>query len=383
MSDQPQSLRFGQILGLPRVEQIVDHREETFLGRIPRLRQIVIEMRLVDGLHRCFDVRVGREQDAPRQRVHLARFGEHFAPQHAGHALIADQHGQRIAAALQFAGGGQRLLSRRRAHHRVVLPVPGAEIATHSGEHLRIVVHDEQDGLVHRVPPAPSISASGRATRNSVRPGSDSTEISPSLWRTRRRTMSRPRPVPCPTGLVVKNGSKMRSRICAGMPAPLSTTRTTTLLMVAVCQHLDAARVGDGVEGIVDQVHPDLVEFAGEAANARKAGFNLDRHGDRFRPRLRLQDRNRVAQTLRQVHRFGDRRLIHVRESLDRQHQARDAHRGFLNLRGEAAYRTSGGGPSQHGIQRRSIDGRGQLVERLERHRRVRQAPRRPRHRRP
>ena len=73
VSDQPQSLRLGQILGLPGVEQIVDHREEAFLGRIPRLRQVVIEMRLVDGLDGRFDVRVGREQDAPRQRVHLAR----------------------------------------------------------------------------------------------------------------------------------------------------------------------------------------------------------------------------------------------------------------------------------------------------------------------
>jgi hypothetical protein len=49
-----------------------------------------------------------------------------------------------------------------------------------------------------------------KLTRNSVRPGRDSTSISPSLrWRS-RRTMSRPSPVPCPTGFVVKNGSKIR-----------------------------------------------------------------------------------------------------------------------------------------------------------------------------
>ena len=78
------------------------------------------------------------------------------------------------------------------------------------------------------VAPAPSASASGRETRNSVRPGADSTSISASLWMTRRRTISRPRPVPLPTGLVVKNGSNRRSRISAGMPGPLSTTRTTT-----------------------------------------------------------------------------------------------------------------------------------------------------------
>src|SRR6266516_2885646 len=172
-------------------------------------------MRLVDRLDGGLDIRVGGEQNAPRQRVYLARSGEHFASQHAGHALIADYHGQRIPAAFQFVGGRQRLLSRWRAHDRVVLPVPRAEVAAHGGEYLRIVVHNQEDRLVHNCPPLPSNPASGRATRNSVRPGCDSTVISPSLWRTRRRTMSRPRPVPWPTGLVVKNGSKIRSRMWA------------------------------------------------------------------------------------------------------------------------------------------------------------------------
>src|SRR4029079_9270233 len=90
VSDQSESLRFGQMLGLPSVEEIVDHREEMFLGRIPRLRQIVIEMRLVDGLDGRFDIRVGGEEDTPRYRVHLARFGEHFASKHTGHSLIAN-----------------------------------------------------------------------------------------------------------------------------------------------------------------------------------------------------------------------------------------------------------------------------------------------------
>jgi hypothetical protein len=37
VSDEPQSLRFGQILGLPGIEEIIDYREETFLGRLPGL----------------------------------------------------------------------------------------------------------------------------------------------------------------------------------------------------------------------------------------------------------------------------------------------------------------------------------------------------------
>jgi signal transduction histidine kinase len=34
--------------------------------------------------------------------------------------------------------------------------------------------------------------------------------------------MASPRPVPTPTGLVEKNGSKMRSRFSGGMPTPVS-----------------------------------------------------------------------------------------------------------------------------------------------------------------
>ena len=73
----------------------------------------------------------------------------------------------------------ERLLPRRRAHDRVLLPVPGAQVAPHRREHLRVVVHDQENGLVHDRPSEPS--AIGSVTRNSVRPGCDSTSISPSL----------------------------------------------------------------------------------------------------------------------------------------------------------------------------------------------------------
>ena len=110
--DEPQPLRLGQILGLPRVEQIVDHREQAFLRRIPRLRQVVIEVRVVDGLDRRVDVRIGREQHATRQRIHLARLREHVGPLHARHALVADHDRQRVAAGLELADGGERLFAR-------------------------------------------------------------------------------------------------------------------------------------------------------------------------------------------------------------------------------------------------------------------------------
>jgi len=59
-------------------------------------------------------------------------------------------------------------------------------------------------------------------------PGVFSTRISPSRLLTMSGQIGRPSPVPSPGGLVLKNGSKIRGRIAAGMPAPLSLTVIST-----------------------------------------------------------------------------------------------------------------------------------------------------------
>ena len=57
----------------------------------------------------------------------------------------------------------------------------------------------------------------------------DSTRMSPwCLLTTIRYEMSSPSPVPSPTGLVVKNGSKIRLCTSGGMPGPVSPISTTT-----------------------------------------------------------------------------------------------------------------------------------------------------------
>src|SRR3954447_9243778 len=70
-------------------------------------------------------------------------------------------------------------------------------------------------------------SCTGRITRNRVSPGRDSTLMSPwCLFTTIRQEMSRPRPVPSPTALVVKNGSKIRPTTSGGIPGPVSAIST-------------------------------------------------------------------------------------------------------------------------------------------------------------
>ncbi len=60
------------------------------------------------------------------------------------------------------------------------------------------------------------------------RPGSLSTQMVPPLCVTIPKTVARPSPVPWPSGLVVKNGSKIRSRVAASIPIPVSLTASRT-----------------------------------------------------------------------------------------------------------------------------------------------------------
>jgi hypothetical protein len=60
------------------------------------------------------------------------------------------------------------------------------------------------------------------------RPGALSTVTCPPLCATMPYTIDRPRPVPCPAGLVVKNGSNTRACVASSIPTPVSDTVTHT-----------------------------------------------------------------------------------------------------------------------------------------------------------
>ena len=75
---------------------------------------------------------------------------------------------------------------------------------------------------------APSSIAGKRRMKTAPSPGALSTWMSPPLWSTTPWAMARPSPVPSPTGLVVKKGSKARRRVSASIPSPESRTRSVT-----------------------------------------------------------------------------------------------------------------------------------------------------------
>ena len=111
--------------------------------------------------------------------------------------------------------------------------------------------------------PADLLDAGSRTWKR-VSPGTDSTRRSPwCLLTTIRQAMSRPSPVPSPTGLVVKNGSKIRSWISVGMPGPVSPISTSTLPSSRAVRMVSVPVPPIAWRRVVDQVRPDLVELGG------------------------------------------------------------------------------------------------------------------------
>ena len=108
-------------------------------------------------------------------------------------------------------------------------------------------------------------------------------------------TSDRPSPVPTPTLLVVKNGSKMRSITFGSIPTPVSAIRSRTYsprgrLPVVTSRALvqydhigrdrDAADAFDGLHGVGAQVHHHLVQLRRVAEHRGVAGRKrtLERH---------------------------------------------------------------------------------------------------------
>ena len=88
--------------GRPVGQQVVDHREQLLLGRVPGLEQVVVEVHVVDRLDRGLGVGVGGEQHALGRREQRPRLLQQLHSAHAGHALVGHREGQGRAAQLEL-----------------------------------------------------------------------------------------------------------------------------------------------------------------------------------------------------------------------------------------------------------------------------------------
>jgi hypothetical protein len=100
-------LRVGALL--PGLEHGVDGRVELLLGRVPGLEQVGVDVHVVDGADRGVGVGVGGEQAAAGTRDDVHRLLEELDAVHAGHPVVGQQDGDRLAAELELAQGVEGL----------------------------------------------------------------------------------------------------------------------------------------------------------------------------------------------------------------------------------------------------------------------------------
>src|SRR5205807_10092587 len=133
------------------------------------------------------------------------------------HALVGEHRGDSFAAQAL-----ERLLRAGEDLDPKFLPVG----ALKDESVLRFVVDVDDERLncvAHAAAPdCFLVAASGSSMRNAAPLGTSRRRKTPPWRSTIMRDMVRPRPVPLPGALVVKNGSKMRSRASLGTPGPLS-----------------------------------------------------------------------------------------------------------------------------------------------------------------
>ncbi len=113
-------------VGLPVVEEVLERGVQPLLGRVPRLLQVVVDLRLVDRGDGRVRVRVGGEQRALGLRVEAARAVEQLHAGHARHALVGEHERDRLAARGELPEQLLRLRPRRCAVDAVVGAEPGS-----------------------------------------------------------------------------------------------------------------------------------------------------------------------------------------------------------------------------------------------------------------
>ena len=130
----------------PGLQQIVQHRIELLLRRVPRLEQIVVEIDDVDRVDRRVGVRVGGQQHAARPRIHVQGLLQELDAVHPRHPVVGQDHRHQIAAQLQLTQRLQRGLAGLRAHDPVRLAVAPPQVTGDGTGHSRVVVHGHDDG---------------------------------------------------------------------------------------------------------------------------------------------------------------------------------------------------------------------------------------------
>src|SRR3990170_2772787 len=212
----PLHLRPQAAILLP--EALVIHSpadRETHLRQLEGLSEVVVRP-LTHGFDGGLEAAEGGHQDHARPGLDPLGLAEHRQSVHLVHDQVGEDH--RELSRLQ--GPARRGTARDRGDR----PPVALQVLLEEPQHLRIVLDDE-DLRLHAWPPS---ARGSHTTKVHPAPARLSTRISPPWARTMSRQMARPRPVPWPGGLGVKNGSNTRGRRAGGIPGPVSVTEMAT-----------------------------------------------------------------------------------------------------------------------------------------------------------
>src|SRR5579864_8701818 len=178
----------------------------------------------LDRLASRLRIAIGRDHDDGNVGPQRPDLRQHLKPAHARHVDVGQDENQRGITHLACP-----LKCRRSRLRELHLKPPGAQFAAKllakQRFNIRLVIDDENVNTQIQPPAFPCAASSrGSVMMNSVNtPGSVSTSIvPPCCFTTMSWLMERPRPVPSPAGLVVKNGLNIFSLTSAGIPVPLS-----------------------------------------------------------------------------------------------------------------------------------------------------------------
>ncbi len=134
------------VAGPPGVQEVVDHRVELLLRRVPGLEQVVVEVDDVDRVDRRVRVRVRGQQHTTGSRKDIDRLFEELDAVHLRHPVVGEDHGHLVPAQLQLAQGVEGGVPGLGAHDAVLLAVAPPEVTGDGARHPGIVIDGQNDG---------------------------------------------------------------------------------------------------------------------------------------------------------------------------------------------------------------------------------------------